>query len=141
MNLAEWILVMFLSVALLVFLIVGIVFIVKLTSLLSEIEIMVQTGQSIFNKADDVADNIKDLTSVGPLAKGFVKEYLGRKLFNLLKIDKKPKRSVFQEFEDEKESFTTPAPKSTAARPRRVAPRRTSVPSRPKPISRRPKIQ
>lgn len=141
MNLAEWILVMFLSVALLVFLIVGIIFIVKLTSLLSEIEIMVQTGQAIFNKADDVADNIKDLTSVGPLAKGFVKEYLGRKLFNLLKIDKKPKRSVFQEFEDEKESFTTPTPKSTAARPRRAAPRRTSVPSRPKPISRRPKIQ
>ena len=141
MNLAEWILVMFLSVALLVFLIVGIIFIVKLTSLLSEIEIMVQTGQSIFNKADDVADNIKDLTSVGPLAKGFVKEYLGRKLFNLLKIDKKPKRSVFQEFEDEKEPFTTPTPKSTAARPRRVAPRRTSIPSRPRPISRRPKIQ
>ena len=52
MNLAEWILVIFLSLALLVFLIVGIIFIVKLTSLLSEIEIMVQTGQSIFNKAD-----------------------------------------------------------------------------------------
>ena len=47
MNLAEWILVMFLSVALLIFLIVGIVFLVKFTSLLSEIEIMVQTGQSI----------------------------------------------------------------------------------------------
>lgn len=142
MNLAEWILVMFLSVALLVFLIVGIIFIVKLTSLLSEIEIMVQTGQSIFNKADDVADNIKDLTSVGPLAKGFVKEYLGRKLFNLLKVDRKPKRSVFQEFEDEKESFTTPTPKSTVSRSRRVVSRRSaSVPSRPRPISRRPKIQ
>ena len=103
MNLAEWILVIFLSVALLVFLIVGIIFIVKLTSLLSEIEIMVQTGQSIFNKADDVADNLKDLTSVGPLARGFVKEYIGRKLFSLLKIDRKPKKSVFQEFEDEAE--------------------------------------
>lgn len=103
MNLAEWILVIFLSVALLFFLIVGIIFIVKLTSLLSEIEIMVQTGQSIFNKADDVADNLKDLTSVGPLARGFVKEYIGRKLFSLLKIDRKPKKSVFQEFEDEAE--------------------------------------
>jgi len=96
MNLAEWILVMFLSVALLIFLIVGIVFLVKFTSLLSEIEIMVQTGQSIFDKADDVADNIKDLTSVGPLAKGFVTEYIGRKLFNLLKIDRKPKKSIFK---------------------------------------------
>ena len=101
MNLAEWILVMFLSVALLIFLIVGIVFLVKFTSLLSEIEIMVQTGQSIFDKADDVADNIKDLTSVGPLAKGFVTEYIGRKLFNLLKIDRKPKKSYFDEFEED----------------------------------------
>ena len=104
MNLAEWIIVMFLAVALLVFLIVGIIFIVKFTSLLSEIEIMVQTGQSIFDKADDVADNIKDLTSVGPLARGFVKEYIGRKLYNLLKINHKPKKSVFQEFEDEDSS-------------------------------------
>ena len=101
MNLAEWILVMFLSVVLLIFLIVGIIFLIKLTSLLSEIEIMVQTGQSIFDKADDVADNIKDLTSVGPLAKGFVTEYIGRKLFNLLKIDRKPKKSYFDEFEEE----------------------------------------
>ena len=101
MNLAEWILVMFLSVALLIFLIVGIIFLVKLTSLLSEIEIMVQTGQSIFDKADDVADNIKDLTSVGPLAKGLVTEYIGRKLFGLLKIDRKPKKSYFDEFEEE----------------------------------------
>lgn len=104
MNLAEWIIVMFLAVALLVFLIVGIIFIVKFTSLLSEIEIMVQTGQSIFDKADDVADNIKDLTSVGPLARGFVKEYIGCKLYNLLKINHKPKKSVFQEFEDEDSS-------------------------------------
>lgn len=104
MNLAEWILVMFLSVALLIFLIVGIICIVKFTSLLSEIEIMVQTGQSIFDKADDVADNIKDLTSVGPLARGFVKEYIGRKLFSLLKIDKKPKKSVFDEFEEEEDN-------------------------------------
>lgn len=103
MNLAEWILVMFLSIALLIFLIVGIIFLVKFTSLLSEIEIMVQTGQSIFDKADDVADNIKDLTSVGPLAKGFVKEYIGRKLFGLLRVDRKPKKSVFDEFEEEEE--------------------------------------
>jgi len=101
MNLAEWILVMFLSVALLIFLIVGIVFLVKFTSLLSEIEIIVQTGQSIFDKADDVADNIKDLTSVGPLVRGFIKEYIGRKLFGLLKVDRKPKKSVFDEFEED----------------------------------------
>ena len=114
MNLAEWILVMFLSITLLIFLIVGIIFLVKFTSLLSEIEIMVQTGQSIFDKADDVADNINDLTSVGPLAKGFVTEYIGRKLFNLLKIDRKPKKSYFDELEEE--DTTRQSAKRTAAK-------------------------
>lgn len=129
MNLAEWILVMFLSVALLVFLIVGIIFIVKLTSLLSEIEIMVQTGQSIFNKADDVADNLKDLTSVGPLAKGFVKEYIGRKLFRLLNIDRKPKKSVFHEFEDEaSENVKSTANKYT----KKATPKRSTALRKPK---------
>ena len=69
MNTAEWILVAILSMTLLVFLVVGIIFLVKFIHLLSEIEIMVQTGQSIAEKADDVADNLKDMTSVGPLAK------------------------------------------------------------------------
>lgn len=132
MNLAEWILVIFLSVALLVFLIVGIIFIVKLTSLLSEIEIIVQTGQSIFNKADDVADNLKDLTSVGPLARGFVKEYIGRKLFSLLKIDRKPKKSVFQEFEDEAEEEQKA---STANRKSSPKPRSKTEVKKTKPVS------
>lgn len=128
MNLAEWILVMFLSVALLIFLIVGIVFLVKFTSLLSEIEIMVQTGQSIFDKADDVADNIKDLTSVGPLAKGFVTEYIGRKLFNLLKIDRKPKKSYFDEFEEDttRQSTKRAATKATKTPIKSVKPKARS---------------
>ena len=120
---------MFLSVALLIFLVVGIVFLVKFTSLLSEIEIMVQTGQSIFDKADDVADNIKDLTSVGPLAKGFVTEYIGRKLFNLLKIDRKPKKSYFDEFEEEdttQQSAKRTATKATKTPIKNVKPKARS---------------
>lgn len=93
MNLAEWILIMFLSVALLVFLIVGVIFLIKFTSLLSEIEIMVQSGQSFFEKADDVADNIKDITSFGPLVRGLIKEYLGRRLFGLFDSKKHQKRT------------------------------------------------
>ena len=58
MNTAEWILVAILSMTLLVFLVVGIIFLVKFIHLLSEIEIMVPTGQSIAEKADDVADNL-----------------------------------------------------------------------------------
>ena len=88
MNTAEWILVAILSMTLLVFLIVGIIFLVKFIHLLSEIEIMVQTGQSIAEKADDVADNIKDMTSVGPLAKSLVKDILTKKLMNLINPSK-----------------------------------------------------
>ena len=88
MNTAEWILVAILSMTLLVFLVVGIIFLVKFIHLLSEIEIMVQTGQSIAEKADDVADNIKDMTSVGPLAKSLVKDILMKKLMNLINPSK-----------------------------------------------------
>ena len=88
MNTAEWILVAILSMTLLVFLIFGIIFLVKFIHLLSEIEIMVQTGQSIAEKADDVADNIKDMTSVGPLAKSLVKDILKKKLMSLINPSK-----------------------------------------------------
>ena len=88
MNTAEWILVAILSMTLLVFLVVGIIFLVKFIHLLSEIEIMVQTGQSIAEKADDVADNIKDMTSVGPLAKSLVKDILTKKLMSLINPSK-----------------------------------------------------
>ena len=88
MNTAEWILVAILSMTLLVFLVVGIIFLVKFIHLLSEIEIMVQTGQSIAEKADDVADNIKDMTSVGPLAKSLVKDILTKKLMSFINSSK-----------------------------------------------------
>ena len=88
MNTAEWILVAILSMTLLVFLVVGIIFLVKFIHLLTEIEIMVQTGQSIAEKADDVADNIKDMTSVGPLAKSLVKDILTKKLMSLINPSK-----------------------------------------------------
>lgn len=93
MNTAEWILVAILSMTLLVFLVVGIIFLVKFIHLLSEIEIMVQTGQSIAEKADDVADNIKDMTSVGPLAKSLVKDILTKKLMSFVN-QSKPRTST-----------------------------------------------
>lgn len=93
MNTAEWILVAILSMTLLVFLVVGIIFLVKFIHLLTEIEIMVQTGQSIAEKADDVADNIKDMTSVGPLAKSLVKDILTKKLMSLINPSK-PRTSI-----------------------------------------------
>ncbi len=75
MNTAEWILVVILSLTLLAFLIVGIVLFVKLIGLTKEAKKVITTGQSIAEKADDVVDNVKDLTSVGGLVKTFVNRY------------------------------------------------------------------
>lgn len=71
MNVAEWILVVMLSVALLIFLIAGIVLIIKLIDLSNEAKKIVQTGQAIATKADDIVDNVKGMTSVGGIVKTF----------------------------------------------------------------------
>lgn len=81
LNIAEWIIVGILSFTLFIFLIVGIVALVKIIKLTKEAGKVVETGQSVANKANDIAGNVKDMTSVGPLAKGYVREYIGRKLF------------------------------------------------------------
>lgn len=71
MNTAEWILVVILSVTLLVFLILGIILLAKLIKMTKEAQKIVVTGQSIAEKADDVAENIKDMTSIGGIVKNF----------------------------------------------------------------------
>ena len=55
MNIAEWILVAFLSVALLVFLIVGIVALVKWNHLVDEAKKVVKKGQDIADTTNDIA--------------------------------------------------------------------------------------
>ncbi len=71
MNVAEWILVVMLSVALLIFLIAGIVLAIKLIRLTEEAQKIVTTGQQIATKADDIVDNVKGMTSVGGIVKTF----------------------------------------------------------------------
>jgi len=71
MNVAEWILVVMLSVALLIFLIAGIVLIIKLIRLAEEAQKIVATGQQIATKADDIVDNVKGMTSVGGIVRTF----------------------------------------------------------------------
>jgi len=75
MNVAEWILVMFLSVALLVFLILAIILTVKLIGVTKEVKKIVIKGQEIADKADDVVENVKGMTSVGGLVKTLVNKY------------------------------------------------------------------
>ena len=71
MIIAEWILVAFLSVALLVFLVIGIILLLKLIRLADEAQKIVMTGQGIAAKADDIVDNVKGMTSVGGIVKTF----------------------------------------------------------------------
>ena len=81
LNVAEWIIVGILSFMLFLFLLLGCILLVKLIKISKKAQKVVETGQAVANKADDIADNIKDMTSVGGLAKGYVREYIGRKLF------------------------------------------------------------
>lgn len=71
MNVAEWILVIILSIALFVFLVAGIVLIIKLIRLAGEAQKIVITGQGIAAKADDIVDNVKGMTTVGGIVKTF----------------------------------------------------------------------
>ncbi len=67
MNIAEWILVAFLSVALLVFLIIGIIALVKWNHLVDEAKKIVIKGQDIAETTNDIAENVKGMTSFGKI--------------------------------------------------------------------------
>lgn len=71
MNVAEWILVIMLAITLFVFLVAGIVLVIKLIHLANEAKKIVMTGQGIAAKADDIVDNVKGMTSVGGIVKTF----------------------------------------------------------------------
>ncbi len=75
MNVAEWILVVILSVTLFIFLIVGIILFVKLIKIANEAKKVVIKGQEIAEKTGDVVENVKGMTSVGSLVKNFVDKY------------------------------------------------------------------
>ncbi|MDO4759582.1 MAG: hypothetical protein Q4A30_02255 [Candidatus Saccharibacteria bacterium] len=77
MNTAEWILVAILSITLLIFLIVGIILMIKLIGVSNEAKKILLTGQTIAEKTDNIVENVKDMTSVGGLVKTFVHRYTG----------------------------------------------------------------
>ena len=79
MNTAEWILVAFLSLALLTFLILGIILLIKLIGITKEAQKIVLTGQNIATKTEDVVENVKDLTSIGSIVKTFTHKYYNEK--------------------------------------------------------------
>lgn len=80
MNVAEWILVVILSVTLLVFLIVGIILCVKLIGLTKEAKKVVEKGQDIAENTNGIVNNIKGMTSIGGAVEMFVEKYINPKL-------------------------------------------------------------
>lgn len=91
MNVAEWILVVILSVTLFVFLIVGIILVIKLIGLTKEVKKVVQEGQDIAKNTNGIVNNIKGMTSLGGTIQAFVDKYINPKLKENKKEEKEEK--------------------------------------------------
>ena len=91
MNTAEWILVVILSVTLFVFLIIGIVLLVRLISLSKEVEKVIVEGQDIAKNANGIVSNVKGMTSIGGTVELFVDKYINSKLKDKPKEEKEKK--------------------------------------------------
>ncbi len=80
MNVAEWILVVILSVTLFVFLVVGIIFFKRLIELVKKMGDVVDEGQDIAKNANGIVENIKGMTSIGGAIELFVEKYINPSL-------------------------------------------------------------
>lgn len=67
MNTAEWIIMVILAVTLFVFLLLGIIVLIKTMKLIKETRRFIETGQEFADKATGVASNLYDMTLVGGL--------------------------------------------------------------------------
>ena len=85
MNVAEWILVVILSVTLLIFLIVGIVLFVRLIDVSKEMKKVMIESQDIAKNANGIVSNVKGMTSIGGTMEMFVDKYINPKLKEKIK--------------------------------------------------------
>lgn len=91
MNVAEWIIVAILSVTLLVFLVVGIILIVRLISLSQEVKKVVIESQDIAKNTNGIVSNVKGMTAIGGTMEMFVDKFINPKLKEKLKENKEEK--------------------------------------------------
>lgn len=91
MNVAEWIIVVILSVTLFVFLIVGIILIVKLIGLTKDAQRIVIKGEDIADNANGIVSNVRGMTSIGGTVEMFVDKYINPKLKEKMKEEMKEK--------------------------------------------------
>ncbi|MBQ3441212.1 hypothetical protein IJG27_02785 [Candidatus Saccharibacteria bacterium] len=89
MNVAEWILVVILSITLFIFLVVGIILMVKLFSVADEAKRVVIKSQDIAENANGVVSNVRGMTSIGGVVQTFVDKYVEPKLKETKKSTKK----------------------------------------------------
>ena len=92
MNVAEWILVAILSITLLVFLVVGIVLIVRLIGLAKEAQKVVEKSQDIAENANGIVNNVRGMTSIGGTVEMFVDKYINPKLKEKIKDSKEKEK-------------------------------------------------
>ncbi|MCQ2049690.1 MAG: hypothetical protein MJZ22_01605 [Candidatus Saccharibacteria bacterium] len=79
MDTAEWIIVSILALTLFIFLVVGIILVVKLIGIAKEAKKIVIKGQDIAANANDVVANVKGMTSIGGVVKTFADKYTSPK--------------------------------------------------------------
>lgn len=88
MNVAEWIIVAILAITLMVFLVVGIVLMVKLLGVSDELKRVAMKGQDIAANANDVVTNVKGMTSIGGSVEMLVDKYINPKIKEKIKESK-----------------------------------------------------
>lgn len=93
MNTAEWILVAILGVTLFVFLVVGIVLMVKMFDVVDESKRVLRKSQDIADNANEVVSNVRGLTSVGGTVEMFVDKYINPKLKESIRERKENERT------------------------------------------------
>jgi len=85
MNVAEWILVSILSVTLFIFLVIGIILMVKIIGMTGETKRVIIKSQEIADNANGVVSNVRGLTSVGGTVEMLVDKYINPKIKETLK--------------------------------------------------------
>ena len=85
MNVAEWILVAILGITLLVFLVIGIVLMVRLLGLTGEAKRVIVKSQDIAENANGVVSNVRGMTSIGGTVEMLVDKYVNPKVKETLK--------------------------------------------------------
>ena len=93
MNVAEWIIVAILSITLFVFLVFGIVLLVKLVDLSKEVKKVVVEGQDIAKNTNGIVSNVKGMTSFGGAVEMVIDKYIMPKLKDKIKESKEKERS------------------------------------------------